>query len=75
MKTQDGIKYGDKIHFSPKRRLKMHSIGIDIGTTSICGVLVDTDSGKVLKVVSKNSDSFIKTKNGYGILSVAVFSM
>ena len=35
-------------------------IGIDLGTTSVCGVVIDTESGKVLKSVTKNSDAFIK---------------
>lgn len=43
----------------------MQAIGIDIGTTSICGVVIDTVSGKVLKSVTKNSDTFIKTQNDY----------
>lgn len=38
----------------------MQAIGIDIGTTSICGVAVDTDNGKIIKSVTKNSDAFIK---------------
>ena len=37
----------------------MKAIGIDIGTTSICGVVTDAKSGKVLKSVTKNSDAFI----------------
>lgn len=38
----------------------MKAIGIDLGTTSVCGVVIDTESGKVLKSVTKNSDAFIK---------------
>ena len=38
----------------------MKGIGIDIGTTSICGVLVDVDTGKILKSYNKNSDAFLK---------------
>ena len=41
----------------------MKAIGIDIGTTSVCGVLVDTDTGSVLNSVTKNSEAFIKTSN------------
>lgn len=41
----------------------MKAIGIDIGTTSICGVLVDTQSGEIIKSVTKNSEAFIKTSN------------
>ncbi len=41
----------------------MKAIGIDIGTTSICGVLLDVKTGKVLDSVTKNSDAFIKTPN------------
>lgn len=39
----------------------MQAIGIDIGTTSICGVIIDVASGEVLKSVTKNSNAFIKT--------------
>ena len=41
----------------------MKAIGIDIGTTSICGVLVDCNDGKILKSVNKNSEAFISTGN------------
>lgn len=37
----------------------MKAIGIDIGTTSICGVIIDTESGKVVKSITKNSEAFI----------------
>lgn len=41
----------------------MKAIGIDIGTTSICGILLDCTSGEILKSVTKNSDAFINTQN------------
>ena len=41
----------------------MKAIGIDIGTTSVCGVVVDTSTGKVINSVTKNSEAFIKTPN------------
>jgi len=41
----------------------MRAIGIDIGTTSICGILLDTDNGNIIKSITKNSDAFIKTEN------------
>jgi len=41
----------------------MEIIGIDLGTTSICGVVIDTESGKVIKSRTENSDAFIKTEN------------
>jgi len=37
----------------------MHAIGIDLGTTSICGVLIDTQTGKVLRSRTENSNAFI----------------
>lgn len=43
----------------------MQAIGIDIGTTSICGVVIDTESGKLLRSVTKNSDAFIPTENSW----------
>ena len=37
----------------------MQAIGIDIGTTSICGVVFDAESGKLLASRTKNSDAFL----------------
>lgn len=39
----------------------MKAIGIDLGTTSICAVVIDTDSGKVLRSETVNSNAFITT--------------
>ena len=41
----------------------MHAIGIDIGTTSICGVLIDGISGMLLKQKTIESRAFICTEN------------
>ena len=41
----------------------MKVIGIDIGTTSICGVVLDAENGKVLKSKNVNSEAFIDTHN------------
>ena len=38
----------------------MKIAGIDIGTTSICGIVLDTQSGKIVKSVTQNSNAFIK---------------
>lgn len=43
----------------------MKAIGIDLGTTSICGVVIDTDSGKVLKSETVNSNAFIPKDNDW----------
>ncbi len=43
----------------------MKVIGIDIGTTSICGVVADVDSGKILKSVTLQNNSFISTDKEY----------
>lgn len=43
----------------------MQAIGIDIGTTSVCGVIIDVASGAVLKSVTKNSEAFINTGNDW----------
>lgn len=40
----------------------MKSIGIDIGTTGICGVAVDTSTGEILKTVNRANDCFIKSE-------------
>ncbi|MBQ2812715.1 MAG: hypothetical protein IJE63_05625, partial [Clostridia bacterium] len=41
----------------------MYSIGIDIGTTSICAVLMDSETGKIICSATHNNDSFIATPN------------
>lgn len=38
----------------------MKAIGIDIGTTSVCGVVIDAETGKLLDSRTQNSDSFLK---------------
>lgn len=43
----------------------MQIIGIDIGTTSICGVVIDAKTGKVLKSKTVNSDAFIKSDKNF----------
>lgn len=43
----------------------MKLIGIDIGTTSICGVLIDAENGNMIKSVTKPNNSFIKSLNDY----------
>ena len=37
----------------------MNVIGLDIGTTTICGIAVDADTGRLLKSVTLDNDSFI----------------
>ncbi len=39
----------------------MQIIGIDIGTTSICGVAIDAQSGTILKSQTINSEAFIES--------------
>lgn len=43
----------------------MHAIGIDIGTTSICGVLIDFSKGEILKQRTIASEAFISTENSW----------
>ncbi|MBP3328412.1 MAG: hypothetical protein J6L91_05845 [Clostridia bacterium] len=43
----------------------MKSIGIDIGTTSICGISADCQSGEILKSVTLPNDSFIETDKSF----------
>lgn len=43
----------------------MKLIGIDIGTTSICGVSVDAENGNMFKSITKPNNSFIKSSNDY----------
>lgn len=37
----------------------MKAIGIDIGTTSVCGIIIDCNSADVVKTITKNSNAFI----------------
>ena len=43
----------------------MNIVGIDIGTTSICGVAVDIVSGDIVKSVTKQNNSFINSEKEY----------
>lgn len=43
----------------------MELIGIDLGTTSICGVVIDTDSGKIIRSRTVESQAFIETQNSW----------
>ncbi len=43
----------------------MKIIGLDIGTTSICGVCVNAESGEIIKSVTKANNSFIKSEKSY----------
>lgn len=43
----------------------MKVIGIDIGTTSICGISVDIESGSVIKSETLQNDSFIKAEKEF----------
>ncbi len=43
----------------------MKIIGLDIGTTSICGICCDTDNGEIIKSVTLPNNSFIKTDSSY----------
>ena len=43
----------------------MQLIGIDIGTTSICGVVIDGNTGEILNSKTVNSDAFIKTDKSF----------
>lgn len=41
----------------------MKAIGIDIGTTSISGVLVDVNDGRMINSITKNSHAFLTSQN------------
>lgn len=43
----------------------MKNIGIDIGTTSMCVVVVDSQSGELIKSYSCENDTFIKSENSF----------
>lgn len=41
----------------------MYSIGLDIGTTSVCGILHSIENGEIIKSVTLPNDTFITTAN------------
>ena len=41
----------------------MRVVGIDIGTTSTCGISFDLDKQEAVNVITKNTNAFIKTDN------------
>lgn len=43
----------------------MKIIGLDIGTTSICGVCVNAENGEITKAVTKANNSFIKSEKSF----------
>ena len=43
----------------------MKIIGIDIGTTSICGIVFDTEKQTIISSKTLPNNSFIKTENSY----------
>ena len=43
----------------------MQAIGIDIGTTAICGVVTDTETGNPLRSVTKNSEAFLNSPHDW----------
>lgn len=43
----------------------MQLLGIDIGTTSVCAVVMDADTGAVLCSKTVNSEAFIPTQNSW----------
>ena len=43
----------------------MQAIGIDIGTTSVCGILLNAETGEVLKKETIQSNAFIKSSASF----------
>lgn len=43
----------------------MKILGIDIGTTGICGVVIDTSNGEMLRSITKKNDSFISSEKQF----------
>ena len=39
----------------------MKVIGIDLGTTGVCGVVIDGVRGEVISSLTKNSEAFIES--------------
>ncbi len=40
----------------------MYAIGLDIGTTTVCGIMIHSASGEVIKTITEKNDSFIQGK-------------
>ena len=38
----------------------MKAIGIDVGTTTVCGIVMDAENGKIVDVQTLSNDSVIK---------------
>ena len=45
--------------------INMYSIGLDIGTTSICGILINAKTGELLKSITRDNTSDIKGEKSY----------
>lgn len=43
----------------------MNAVGIDIGTTGICGVCVDTETGVIQRSQTQNSNAFLSSPNAW----------
>ncbi len=43
----------------------MQAIGIDIGTTSICGILIDTENDRIIHTVNKANTASLSSKLAY----------
>ena len=43
----------------------MKAIGIDIGTTSVCGVVVDVETGQIVHSCTRNSNAFLPSRNDW----------
>lgn len=43
----------------------MKAIGLDIGTTSVCGICCDTETGEILQSVTCANDTFIPSVHGW----------
>ncbi len=43
----------------------MLAIGLDVGTTSVCGIAHDIKTGEIVKSITKANSGFIKTENNW----------
>lgn len=43
----------------------MKAIGLDIGTTSVCGILTDAKTGEILQVCTRPNDTFLPTEQPF----------
>lgn len=58
--------FGESIKYSYQGENNMNSIGLDIWTTTICAIILDSDTGSVLESITEPNMSFFPTESPWG---------